>query len=131
MPETMYVVSVAEIYPGIYVFSMVCLGSTRRGAGKRPVLPHCSTRQKILEKCLNLKFLKNRKNTIKVIGILWTFNTIQCDINPTLSVSRQENVFRIAIEGHAPLEMNTPQFLDIARLMKTYIGIMVKTKQRR
>eukprot|EP00116_Pleurobrachia_bachei_P000523 sb/3460785/ len=66
--------SAAQIYPGIYFFSVVCLGSTRRGAGKRPVLTHSSTRQKILKKCL--KFLKNRKNTIKekkVLGILWTF----------------------------------------------------------
>eukprot|EP00116_Pleurobrachia_bachei_P018296 sb/3478558/ len=28
--------SVAEIYPGIYFFSVVCLGSPRRDAGKRP-----------------------------------------------------------------------------------------------
>eukprot|EP00116_Pleurobrachia_bachei_P012997 sb/3473259/ len=49
---------VAEIYHGIYFFSVVCLDSTRRGAGKRPVLHDCSTRQKILKKCL--KFLKNR-----------------------------------------------------------------------
>ncbi|XP_063693837.1 unconventional myosin-X-like isoform X2 [Bolinopsis microptera] len=43
----------------------------------------------------------------------------------------QVNVFKITIEGHAPLEMNTPEFLDIARLMKTYIGIMVKMKKEK
>eukprot|EP00116_Pleurobrachia_bachei_P013430 sb/3473692/ len=30
--------SMAEIYPVIYFFSIDCLGSTRRGAGKRPVI---------------------------------------------------------------------------------------------
>ena len=48
--------SVAEINPGIYFFSVVCLGSTRRGAGKRPVLPDCSTRQKILKKMLRVLY---------------------------------------------------------------------------
>jgi len=43
----------------------------------------------------------------------------------------QVNVFKVTIEGHAPLEMNTPEFLDIARLMKTYIGIMVKMKKEK
>ena len=43
----------------------------------------------------------------------------------------QENVFKITIEGQSPLEMGTEQFLEISRLMKTYISIMVRRKQNR
>jgi len=41
----------------------------------------------------------------------------------------QVNTFKVSIEGQAPLEMQTPEFLDIARLMKTYISIMVRRKR--
>eukprot|EP00116_Pleurobrachia_bachei_P016020 sb/3476282/ len=40
-----FIGKVAKISATLYFFSVVCLGSTRRGAGKRPVLPDCSTRQ--------------------------------------------------------------------------------------
>ena len=103
-----------------------------------------ATRSVHLRQCHQFRSTYSRSN-LKCFSFLYLYFVTKCwwsifTVRPCIAgrpkcilnfilTYHQINTFKVSIEGTDPLEMQTPEFLDIARLMKTYISIMVRRKR--